>query len=64
MLYDLDPGTLYLAAQKKYKDWKGLVKIEVSPPYWVDSEIVRVGICINDNVSFGANFSYKEGIFR
>ncbi len=58
-MYDIRTHTIEEAAALKYGD------VLVSPPYWVDHEIVRVGIGSKDgNMSFGANFYYKEGIFR
>lgn len=59
VLHKIDPKTLHEAAVQKYgKEVKG-----VSAPYWVDEEIVRVGISLG-NMVFGANFYYKKGIFN
>lgn len=59
-MYDIRPETILKAAQEKY----GL-GVQVSAPYWVDHEIIRVGIGdATGNMSFGANFFYREGIFR
>lgn len=58
-MYKIDHQTLLGAAQEKYgRD------IEISQPYWVDEEIVRVGITIGDGIDFGANFYYKLGVFK
>jgi len=58
-MFDIDPETLKKAAQAKWKE-----SVELSAPYWVDHEIVRVMVLSSHGYSFGANFYYKEGIFK
>jgi hypothetical protein len=55
--FDVSPETIKKAAVKKYGD------CNLSAPYWVDEEIMRFGIQ-KDGVTFGANYHYREGIFR
>lgn len=58
-MYNIDPKTIQQAAELKYGEG-----VNISTPYWVDSECVRVGIHLPSGVSFGANFYYKEGSFK
>ncbi len=59
MNYDISPDTIRQAARRKFGD-----QVEVSPPYWVDEERVRVGVALADgNISFGASYNYKEARF-
>lgn len=59
-MFSIDPRTIKHAAREKY----GEDLEEVSGPYFVDHETVRVGILLKDGQSFGANFFYKEGVFK
>lgn len=56
-MYDISSNTIKLAAQRKY----GAAAV-VSEPYFVDHEVVRVGISVA-GASFGANFYFKVGEF-
>lgn len=56
-MFDISASTLKRAAERKYGD-----AAVVSEPYFVDHEVVRVGISVGD-ASFGANFYYKVGEF-
>ena len=59
-MYDISQENLLKKAKEKYGE-----DISVSHPYFVDDSIVRVGILINKgNIAFGANFFYKEQLFR
>jgi hypothetical protein len=59
-MYDISADTILKAAKNKYG-----ADVQVSAPYFVDHEIVRVGIAdVTGNLSFGANFFYKDGVFR
>ena len=58
--YDVSPTTILSAAKARFGE-----SVEVSPPYWLDNEILRVGIALDDgNLSFGANFFFKDGAFH
>lgn len=65
MMYDISKETLRRAALKKYGPG-----VQVSDPYFVGEDFVRCGIQLNDpetgeeGASFGANFHFKEGIFK
>lgn len=56
-MFDISASTLKTAAQQKYGE-----AVQVSEPYWADDQAVRVGIALGD-MSFGANFYYKTGVF-
>jgi hypothetical protein len=56
-MFDISTSTLKIAAERKYG-----ASVLVSEPYFVDHEIVRVGVTVDD-MSFGANFYYKLGEF-
>jgi hypothetical protein len=59
MNYDISPDTIRKAAQRAFGD-----QVQVSPPYWVDEERVRVGVALEGgNISFGANYDYRTGHF-
>ncbi len=58
--YDISPATVLAAARKRYGE-----NVQVAPAYWLDSEVMRFGIGLdNGNVSFGANFNFKKGVFH
>lgn len=58
--WDISTETLERAAKAHFG-----AGVKVSAPYWVDADCVRVGILLPDgDVSFGANFHFKEGVFR
>ena len=58
--YDISQSTVLAAAQKQYGP-----EVQVEAPYWLDGEVMRFGIGLdNGNTSFGANFHFKEGVFR
>lgn len=58
--YDISEATVLAAAQKKYG-----ADVQVGPAYWLDGEVMRFSIGLdNGNTSFGANFHFKEGVFR
>lgn len=58
--YDISEATVLAAAQQKYG-----ADVKVGPAYWLDGEVMRFGISPdNGNTSFGANFHFKEGVFR
>lgn len=57
-LFNCDPKTLMDAAKKKYGD-----DVQISAPYWVDHEILRIGV-ESGGACFGANFHYREGVFK
>lgn len=59
--YDISPATVEAAARLRYGN-----AVQVSAPYWVDSESIRVGLFLDEggmNCSFGANYRFKEGRF-
>ena len=64
-MYDISPEILLAAALVKYG-----AGVKVSPAFFAGDGYVRVGIQLNDpetgeeGASFGANFWYKEGVFR
>lgn len=58
--FDISPDTLLRAAQERYG-----ADAEVSAPYWVDAQVIRVGVALHDSdVSFGANYDYRAGVFQ
>lgn len=58
--YDISPQTVLKAAQEKYGQ-----DVQISAPYWLDSDVMRFGIALdNGNLSFGANFHFKDGRFH
>jgi hypothetical protein len=60
MMYNISHDILLAAARKRYGP-----TAQVSAPYWVDHEIVRVGITLDNwNFSWGSNFFYKENAFH
>jgi hypothetical protein len=55
----IQPSTLLRAAHERFG-----AEVEVSAPYWVDQEVVRVGVSLDKgNPSFGANFHFRSGKF-
>lgn len=55
----ISPDVLQAAAESRYGP-----DVRASAPYWVDGERVRVGIeLLGGDVSFGADFLYKQGRF-
>lgn len=74
-MYSIDHQTILAAAKNKFG---GVVlssrldepfityerTVEVSYPYWVDDEVIRVGILLDKTTAFGANFYYKLGVFK
>jgi len=58
-VWDISPDTLLKAAQNRYG-----ADTQVSAPYWVDAQRVRVGILLaKSDVSFGADFFFQTGRF-
>ena len=57
--WDISPETLARAAQTRFGEG-----VKVGAPYWVDAECLRVGLALPGDISFGANFHFKEGVFR
>lgn len=69
-MWDISQKRINAAARIKYADWiKSGYKVKVSAPQWVDNEVVRVGVYAKKpgekgDLSFGANFYYKEGVIK
>ena len=58
--WDISTETLERAAQAHFG-----AGVRVSAPYWVAADSVRAGVLLpGGDVSFGANFHFKEGVFR
>lgn len=58
-VWDISPDTILKAAQHRYGP-----DVQVSAPYWVDAQRVRVGILLAKvDVSFGADFLFQAGRF-
>lgn len=57
--WDISPETLLKAARLRYG-----ADTQVSAPYWVDAQRVRVGVLLaKSDVSFGADFFFQTGRF-
>jgi hypothetical protein len=69
-MWDISQKRINAAVRTKYASWiKEGYKVKASAPYWVDHEIVRIGICatpkgLKNDMTFGANFYYKEGVIK
>lgn len=69
-MWDISQKRINAAVRAKYAD---LIKegytVKATAPYWVDGEVVRIGISaspkgLKNDMTFGANFYYKEGIIK
>ena len=57
--FDISPQTVLRAAKEAYGP-----SAEVGQAYWLDEEVMRFPIALEGgNLSFGANFHFREGRF-
>lgn len=69
-MWDISQERINEAVRIKYANWiKEGYTVEASAPYWVDHETVRIGISaspkgLKNDMTFGADFYFKEGVIK